>query len=93
MTIKINTLRIETALKPDQRAIRAAVAEGVHKYWDDAAQQQVAYNEWKDRNFEGECRQISKGSIIDYVTAELMRSNDEYRQGQPSSPASPRAKT
>jgi hypothetical protein len=53
--------------------IRNAVADGVRQYWDDAAQQQVAYNRWKDRGFEGECPQISNGSIIDYVVRALKR--------------------
>jgi len=61
-----------TALKPDQSAIRKAVAYGVHRYWDDAGQQAVAYSEWRDRNFEGECRQISHGNIIDYVTRSVL---------------------
>lgn len=32
-----------TYFSPEERAIRAAIDRGIHKYWDDAGQQAVAY--------------------------------------------------
>lgn len=60
-----------------EREIRETVARGVHQYWDDAGQQQVAFNRWKDRGFEGECPQISKGSIVDYVVRAFGEAEDK----------------
>jgi hypothetical protein len=54
------------------KEIRAAIDQGVHQYWDDAGQQAVAYNQWKDSGFDGECAQISNGTINDYVYRSVM---------------------
>lgn len=57
----------------NERDIRNAVEDGARQYWDDAGQQSVAWQAWKDRNFEGECPQISQGSIVDYIHRSVMQ--------------------
>lgn len=76
-----------TYLSPEERAIRAAIDRGIHKYWDDAGQQAVAYNRWRDGGFEGDCAQISNGSINDYVFRSVMemRHADAPTETQPRS--------
>ncbi len=49
------------------KQIRRAIEIGNQRYWDDATQQDINYNKWKENNCEGLYEVVNKGSIIDYI--------------------------
>lgn len=52
--------------------IKNAVAAGAGQYWVDSRLQEDAYNKWAAGGFQGECPQMSKGAITDYITRAVL---------------------
>lgn len=54
--------------EPNREVIHQAAKNGNLQYWRDSEAQRVAFNEWRAGGYVGDCPQIAKGSIVDYIT-------------------------
>jgi hypothetical protein len=56
----------------NEQIIHGAVARGHAQYWADSRRQEEAFKEWESAGYEGDCRQCSNGSVVDYITRAIM---------------------
>ena len=55
-----------------EQIIHGAVDRGSAKYWADSRRQEEAFREWEQSGYEGDCRQCTNGSLIDYITRSVL---------------------
>jgi hypothetical protein len=53
---------------PNREAIHQAAKNGNLQYWRDSEAQRLAFDEWRLGGYVGDCPQLAKGSIVDYIT-------------------------
>lgn len=58
----------QSPTQPGREAIHQAAKDGNLQYWRDSEAQRVAFDEWRVGGYVGDCPQIAKGSIVDYIT-------------------------
>jgi hypothetical protein len=70
---------------PVRNAIYLAAKEGNLQFWRAQAAQEKAYNTWKSEGFIGECPQLMKGTLVDYIADAVMSSLVPSTQEKPLS--------
>jgi hypothetical protein len=59
---------------PERNDVYLAAKEGNLQFWRAQAAQEKAYNTWKSEVFIGECPQLMKGTLVDYIADAVMSS-------------------
>ena len=76
----------------NEQIIHGAVARGNAQYWADSRRQEEAFKEWEAAGYEGDCRQCSNGSVVDYITRAIMSLSEPAKkmlEGASSVPSTP----
>jgi hypothetical protein len=69
----------------ERNVVYLAAKEGNLQFWRAQAAQEKAYNTWKSEGFIGECPQLMKGTLVDYIADAVMSSLVPSTQEKPLS--------